>query len=72
MILPIVIYGSSVLREKSFDIDKPDDFSLLAENMTQTLKNAGGVGLAGPQAGILKNLFVIDASIYDNEGIQLS
>ena len=70
MTIPIVIYGSPVLRKKSFDIDKPDDIDSLAENMIQTLKKAAGIGLAGPQVGVLKNIFVIDTSIYKNEGTE--
>lgn len=60
MILPIIKYGSSTLRRKAFEIDKGDSFLQLARNMMQTMKNAEGIGLAGPQVGVLKNIFVID------------
>jgi len=62
MILPILKYGDSILRKKCFDIDKNEDVKELANNMTFTLKNAGGIGLAGPQVGIIKNIFIIDTS----------
>ena len=62
MILPIIKYGSSLLRKKGFDIDTGDNFNEMAGNMALTLKNAEGIGLAGPQVGMLKNLFVIDTT----------
>jgi len=62
MKMPIVIYGSSVLRKKTFEMDAGDDFIQLAENMKETLKNARGIGLAGPQIGLLKSIFVVDTS----------
>jgi len=63
MILPIIKYGSSTLRKKAFEIDKGDSFSELTQNMRQTLKNAEGIGLAGPQVGELKNIFLNSESV---------
>lgn len=68
--MPIVIYGSSVLRKKTFELDAGDDFVHLAENMKETLKNASGIGLAGPQVGLLKSIFVIDTTPLENDGIE--
>lgn len=62
MILPIVAYGDPVLRKLAKDI--PADYPKLAElveNMFQTMYNASGVGLAGPQVGLPLRIFVIDA-----------
>lgn len=70
MNLPVILYGSSVLREKAFEIDEGDNFRELAENMSLTLKNAKGIGLAGPQVGLLKNIFVIDTTLLKNTGIE--
>ncbi len=70
MILPIIKYGSSTLRKKAFDIDKGDNFSEIAANMTDTLKKADGIGLAGPQVGILKDIFIIDTSPLKDDGIE--
>jgi peptide deformylase len=70
MILPIIKYGSSTLRKKAFEIDKGDSFSELTQNMRQTLKNAEGIGLAGPQVGELKNIFIIDTSPLKDRGIK--
>jgi peptide deformylase len=71
MILPIIKYGSPVLRKKAFDIDKNDSFRELAQNMVLTLKKADGIGLAGPQVGILKNVFVIDTVPLKDKGIEI-
>ncbi|MBE6312556.1 MAG: peptide deformylase [Bacteroidales bacterium] len=63
MILPITLYGNSVLRKETREIDKdyPNLPSLL-ENMYETMHNADGVGLAAPQVGLDIRLFVIDLS----------
>lgn len=63
MILPIVAYGDPVLKKKATDI--PQDYpelSVLIENMYETMYNANGVGLAGPQVGLSLRIFVIDAT----------
>ncbi len=65
--MPVVIYGAPVLRKKSFDIDRKYDYSALSVNMMQTLKKEKGVGLAAPQVGLLKNLFIIDTTPYEND-----
>ncbi|WP_320112786.1 peptide deformylase [Draconibacterium orientale] len=62
MILPIVLYGSKILRNKAHDIDAEDNFTELAANMALTLKKQQGYGLAGPQVAALKNIFVIDTT----------
>jgi len=54
-------FGDDILRKKCRKIDKIDDRLLtLIEDMKETMYEADGVGLAAPQVGILKNLFVID------------
>ena len=70
MEMPIVIYGSHVLRKKSFDITSKSEITPLAEDMIATLKKKGGIGLAAPQVGLLKNLFIIDTSPFGDEGIE--
>ncbi len=53
--------GDTVLREKCRKVEKIDDRLLtLIEDMIDTMYDADGVGLAAPQVGILKRLFVID------------
>ena len=68
MILPIVAYGDPVLRKKAKEI--PSDYSKLkelVENMFETMYNASGVGLAGPQVGLPLRIFVIDASPFADD-----
>lgn len=62
MILPIVAYGSPVLRKVCKDID-PDypQLDKLIEDMWETMYNSRGVGLAAPQINRDIRLFVIDS-----------
>jgi len=62
MILPIVAYGASILREKCAKIS-PDYPNLrdLVENMWETLYQASGCGLAAPQVNVPLRLFMIDS-----------
>jgi len=64
MILPIYIYGHPVLRKVAQDIDAANYPNLkgLIDNMFETMYNADGVGLAGPQVGLSERLFVVDLS----------
>ena len=63
MILPIVAYGSPVLRKVCADIsnDYPDLEKLIAD-MWQTMYNSNGVGLAAPQVNKTIRIFVIDST----------
>lgn len=59
--------GDDVLRKKCKNVDKIDDRLLtLINDMIETMYEADGVGLAAPQVGILKRVFVID--VYDDYG----
>lgn len=59
--LDIFKYGDEVLREATSEVDKFDDsLSILLDAMFETLEEADGVGLAGPQVGVSKRIFVID------------
>ena len=62
MILPIVAYGSPVLRKVSKEIshDYPQ-LDKLIEDMWETMYNSRGVGLAAPQINKDIRLFVIDS-----------
>lgn len=68
MILPIVSYGSSVLKKTAKEItsDYPNLSELIA-NMWETMYAANGVGLAAPQIGLSIRVFVIDASPFADE-----
>ena len=69
MILPIVAYGSPILRMVSKEIDK--DFpglEKLIEDMWETMYASNGVGLAAPQVNRDIRLFVVDSSqIFQNQ-----
>ena len=63
MIYPIIAYGVPVLKKRAKDIEKEEiDVKQLSSDMFETMYNAQGVGLAGPQIGLNKRIFVIDAS----------
>lgn len=68
MILPIVAYGSPVLKKKAEKISKDyPNLKDLIENMWETMYASHGVGLAAPQIGLSIRLFVIDASPFVDE-----
>ena len=62
MIVPIIKYGSSLLRKHTSVITKDDNSAQIVANLFDTLKTEAGIGLAGPQIGLLKRLFVMDTS----------
>lgn len=69
MILPIVAYGSPILRKVCADID-PDYPGLekLIADMWETMYNSNGVGLAAPQVNKDIRLFVMDSEqIFANQ-----
>ena len=68
MILPIVAYGTPVLKKKGTDITPEyPAFDQLLENMWETMYAANGVGLAAPQVGIGIRLFIVDASPFADD-----
>ena len=71
MIYPIVLYGNPVLREKAVEIVKGEiDVKKLSEDMFETMHKADGIGLAAPQIGISKRIFVVDGSILEDEDMR--
>ena len=61
MILPIVAYGSSILRQVSKPIDANyEGLQELIADMWQTMYNSNGVGLAAPQINRGIRVFMID------------
>ncbi len=72
MILPVEVYGSTVLRKKSEDIEK--DYPRLDElicDMFETMYHADGIGLAAPQIGLNIRLIVTDLSAMDQDDEEL-
>lgn len=63
MILDILKYGDPRLEQKSDPVGEFDgQIKKLVEDMFETMYAARGVGLAAPQVGALKRLFVMDCS----------
>ena len=58
MILPIRLYGDPVLRTKARVVTDFSDVPRLAQEMLETMYDARGVGLAAPQIGLSKRIFV--------------
>ena len=57
----IVTVGDSVLTKVSRPVTKFDRrLHQLLDDMTETLEDAGGVGLAAPQVGVLRRVVVVD------------
>ena len=73
MILPIVSYGTKVLKQKAQDIssDYPN-LEQLIEDMFETMYEASGVGLAAPQIGRSIRLFIVDGSPFANENPEMN
>jgi peptide deformylase len=71
MTAPVILYGSPVLRKSSADITEEDNIPEIAEMLFSTLKNAEGIGLAGPQINLLKKAFVIDTSPLSEDDITI-
>ena len=63
MILPIYLYGQPALRKPTEDIEPGElDIKTLLSDMQETLTNAEGCGLAAPQIGLSKRLFIVDGT----------
>jgi peptide deformylase len=64
MILSVVKYGDPILTKQAEEVTEFDgDLRKLIDDMFETMYGAPGVGLAAPQVGVLKRLFVMDCSI---------
>lgn len=60
----IRISGDEILRKTAKEVDEINDkIKELLQDMLETMHKYNGVGLAGPQVGILKRVIVID--LYD-------
>lgn len=57
----IRVNGDEILRKKCRVVDKITDRELtLIKDMKETMYEAQGVGIAAPQVGILKRIFIVD------------
>jgi peptide deformylase len=58
---PVRIYGDPVLKQVAHEVDHVDGTLVrLVDNMVETMYDAEGAGLAAPQVGVQKRLFVYD------------
>ena len=65
--LPIITYPDPVLSTKATEVTEfTPDLHELVKNMLFTMYNAPGIGLAAPQIGLGKRIFVLDVD-YDRE-----
>ncbi|HQX56933.1 MAG TPA: peptide deformylase [Pyrinomonadaceae bacterium] len=71
--LTIVHYPEQVLLTMG-DAVRPDEFGpdleKLVSDMFETMDEAGGVGLAAPQVGVSKRLFVMDTPMPDGSRVK--
>jgi len=68
MLYKIKIYGAPVLEKQAEPISEFNDkIKKLAMDMIETLKTAGGLGLAAPQVGISKQLIVVRFKVQGEE-----
>ncbi|HXG91753.1 MAG TPA: peptide deformylase [Blastocatellia bacterium] len=64
MILDVVKYGDPVLTKRAEEVTEFDDkLRKFVDDMFETMYAAKGVGLAAPQVGELKRVFVMDCTI---------
>ena len=62
-LIPITQYGDAILRKVVNPVEKIDDNIIeIIQNMFVTMRNANGIGLAGNQVGLDKQIFVVDVS----------
>ncbi|MDQ3985142.1 MAG: peptide deformylase [Actinomycetota bacterium] len=60
-VLPVRTFGDPVLRQRAGEVERVDDLHVrLIEDMIETMRAAPGVGLAGPQVGVLDRVFVYE------------
>ena len=56
----IIQLGDPTLRKKSFEVtDFGERTHQLLDDMKQTLKKVNGAGLAAPQVGVLRRIFIV-------------
>lgn len=59
--LEIRIFGDPVLRQRAREVEKLTDVHRrLVDDMIETMRAAPGVGLAGPQIGVVERVFVYE------------
>ena len=66
----ILIEGDPILRKKSRPVTEWNErLKILAADMQETMKANSGVGLAAPQVGVLRRIFVMNLGTEEAEDI---
>lgn len=66
----IVKNNTEFLSKKARPVEVIDERIVqLVGDMKDTLRKSGGVGLAAPQVGVLKRIFIVDIGINDEENM---
>ncbi|HTR82611.1 MAG TPA: peptide deformylase [Bacteroidota bacterium] len=61
--LPIYVYGNEVLKKKAKPVKEISNGMIqLIQDMFDTMRESGGIGLAANQVGVLDRIIVIDIS----------
>ena len=76
MLRPILKYGDRILHEPARIVEAiTPEIERLVDDMIETMYAAPGVGLAAPQVGLPRRIFVVDISInpefVERDGVQL-
>lgn len=57
----IVVEGDPILRKRCREVEQVDDrIRMILDDMVETMREAGGVGLAAPQIGMMRRMFVAE------------
>lgn len=61
--LPIILFPDPILRKRADPVERIDEaIQRLLDDMLETMYDAPGVGLAAPQIGLSRRIFVMDPS----------
>ena len=76
MIRPICRMGNPILRKKSKEISKDylltDDFCQLLNDMKDSMKHYGGIGIAAPQIGVDLSVAIIELMGFNRYGQEVN
>jgi peptide deformylase len=68
-VLKVRIYGDPCLKEKSDTVEEfGEELKRLVADMGETMYASKGIGLAAPQVGVNKRVFVMDTDWVEEEG----
>jgi len=57
----IMVEGDNVLRKRSREVTAVDDrIRMILDDMLETMRESDGVGIAAPQVGILRRMFIVE------------